>query len=232
MLARGGRVALAEGERRGRAAERRLELSGQAVLDARLGVLEMAMGRRSLPAQGVQLRGARVMHRPRRDGEVHAARLAQPCLGLVPAAEPQQVVDRIDVHEAAERAAHAEPRRRALARVHGLEGPGVVPAEPPQLAEVHVGAHLVLAAAVASASRSCRSPAAVSPRKPSVIPSVVRAAAGCTSPPAAAATASACSQRSRDSAQRRRPISACPSAASRRARTGVGSSPSSRSACP
>ena len=104
------------------------------------------MGRRSLPAQGVQLRGARVMHRPRRDGEVHAARLAQPCRGLVPAAEPQQVVDRIDVHEAAERAAHAEPRRGALARVHRLEGPRVVPAEPPQLAEVHVGAHLVLAA--------------------------------------------------------------------------------------
>ena len=87
------------------------------------------MGRRSLPAQGVQLRGARVMHRPRRDGEVHAARLAQPCRCLVPAAEPQQVVDRVDIHEAAERAAHAEPRRGALARVHRLEGPRVVAAE-------------------------------------------------------------------------------------------------------
>ena len=45
--------------------------------------------------------------------------------------------------------------------------------------------------------------------------------------PSPAAAASAASQRSRDSAQRRRPISAWPSAASSRARIGVGSAPSS-----
>ena len=71
---------------------------------------------------------------------------SQAGLGLVPAAEAEQVVGGVDEHEVPERAAHAEPRGGALAGHHRLQRGGVPPAQAQELAEVHVRARRVLAA--------------------------------------------------------------------------------------
>ena len=96
-------------------------------------------------AQRGELPGAPVPHGGAGDAEVHPLRGGDPLLGLVPAPEAQQVVDGVDVHEAAERRAHAEPLGVALAGVHRRQRLGVLAAQPQDLAQMQVGARARLA---------------------------------------------------------------------------------------
>ena len=196
--------------------------------------LEVRVRAGGVAAQRGELPGAPVPHGGAGDAEVHPLGGGDPLLGLVPPPEAQQVVDGVDVHEAAERRAHAEPLGVALAGVHRRQRLGVLAAQPQDLAQVQVGARARLARRRRLAARGAAAPPR--PRRRRGTRARGRAWSGLGPPargaPASAAAASAASQRLRDSASRRSPISAWPSAASSRARSAPASRGSSASARP
>ena len=189
--------------------DRRDEFGRQRLAREHERLLEVRACGGHVPAEREQLARDRVVQRGGGHVEVEPLRLEQALLGLIPATEPEQVVDAVDVHEMAVRAADPQPGRRALALDHRLERGRVIAAQAQELAEMDVGARpLITEGCDLERPPQLRLPAARVAEVPEHQPSVMRALASASSSPRSSATASDASQRSRAASQRRRPISA------------------------